>query len=182
MLDPAIMFELQRAMVPPSLPPLAVVRERMAPQDTHRQAVARAMLAAAEYQLVGWHGKIDEQLATFQKLEHVVWDDSDRVMFDRMIVEAERMAEASVDEIDRQHRRDLRGNDRLAKRDPVTAREDRDFVNKIYGWKRDNVEKILDVALHLRAIRAQFDGRSKVVGTYDDPDELTAFLEATIAA
>jgi len=182
MLDPAIMLDLQRAMVPPSLPPLAIVREWASQHDAPRQTLARAMLAAAEHQLVGWHGVIDRQLADFEKLAHIVWEDSDRAMFDQMIANTEATAERTVHEVEKAHRRDLRNNDRLARLNPINAREERAFLNKVHGWQRDNIEKMLEVALHLRAFRAKHDGRSNIVGTFDDSDDLTAFLEAAIAA
>lgn len=182
MFDPAILHDFQRAMVPPSLPPLAIVRQWVSPQTEHRQAMIRTMLAAAEVQLVGWHSKVDRQLAGFAALEHIVWDDSDRAMFAQLIANVETGADATAKDVERQHRRDLRNNARLAKLDPATAREERGFLEKVHSWKRDNIEKMLDVALHLRAIRAKHDGQSNIVGSFDNPDDLTAFLEAAIAA
>ncbi|MBH0619429.1 hypothetical protein I3A86_25395, partial [Salmonella enterica] len=52
MLDPAILHDLQRAMVPPSLPPLAIVRTWNSPMAEKAERDLAPILAASEIMVV----------------------------------------------------------------------------------------------------------------------------------
>lgn len=179
MLD-GILLDLDRLVVAPPAPPIVPAIER--PYTTKRSELAEATLVpiVAQYASVTdhWLAAIDAKMAelnAFSDHEFLGQPDILGRLAD-LIVSAEKIAERRAKESTKQ--RKLRdAMTKLGRRsDPASARVYDRVAREMSQKDRRLTEKLLELALFARAIRAKIDPRSKGGPVFEDPDALFRYL------
>jgi len=177
MLDTSFVFALERVLVPPSAPSFEGFRQ----PGTRGGIEKRVKILTDGYAAYAenWASELDAQTRRIAAAFPVEQANPNELQeFIGFIEEVEDLAEALAVQSERRHKRSKAELKRVS--DPDLVRMYQSGDQRLCEIERKIVERLLKLALFLRAIRAEADPAAKGGPTFEDPEDLRRHLASVL--